>query len=174
MWKSKINVQNYWILASRSLIRKILSNSFFCKRQNAKPVQPQMTNLPNIHLQSHVKPFSNTAVDYFRPIQVKTSRKTRRNQGTLKTYAVIFTYLNTRAIHIELSGDLSTDSFILLLRRFLARRGHANIKQSDNGTNFIVTVKKINSAIKNLKQDKIITYLNKYHIKWQVNPPLSP
>ena len=153
MWKSKINVQNYWILASRSLIRKILSNSFFCKRQNAKPVQPQMTNLPNIYLQSHVKPFSNTAVDYFRPTQVKTSRKTRRNQGTLKTYAVIFTYLNTRAIHIELSGDLSTDSFILSLRRFHARRWHVNVTQSDNRTNFIGAVNEINDANKNIKHE---------------------
>ena len=153
MWKSKINVQNYWILASRSLIRKILSNSFFCKRQNAKPVQPQMTNLPNIHLQSHLKPFSNTAVDYFRPIQVKTSRKNRRNQGTLKTYAVIFTYLNTRAIHIELSGDLSTDSFILSLRRFHARRWHVNVTQSDNRTNFIGAVNEINDANKNIKHE---------------------
>ena len=59
-----------------------------------------MVNLPNIHLQSHVKPFSNTSVDYFGPIQAKTSRKTRRNQGTLKTSGAIFTCLNTRAKHI--------------------------------------------------------------------------
>ena len=32
--------QNYWILASRGLIWKILSDCFFCKRQNAKPVLP--------------------------------------------------------------------------------------------------------------------------------------
>ena len=61
------------------------------RRQNAKTVKPHMANLPNICLQSHVKPFSNTDVDYFRPIQVKTSHKTRRSQGTLKTYGVIFT-----------------------------------------------------------------------------------
>ena len=65
-----------------------------------------MTNLPNIPLRSHVKPFSNTGVDYFGPIQAKASRKTRRHQGTLKTYGVIFTCFNTTAIHIELSGDL--------------------------------------------------------------------
>ena len=75
--------QNYWIPASRSLIRKT-SNSFFCKRQNTKPVQPQMVNLSNISLQSHVKPFSNTSVDYFGP----TKAKTRRNQRTLKSYEV--------------------------------------------------------------------------------------
>ena len=109
-----------------------------------------MESLPNIRLQSHVKPFSNTGVDYLGPIQAKTSGKTRISQGTLKTYGVIFTCFNTRAIHIELSGDLSTDSFILSLRRFLARRGHVNIMQSDNGTKFIGTVKEIN-AIKNLK-----------------------
>ena len=68
--------QNYWIPASRDLIRKILSNCFFCKRRNAKQVQSQMENLPNVNLQSHVKPFSNTGVDYFRPIQAKTSGKT--------------------------------------------------------------------------------------------------
>ena len=52
--------QNYRMPANIGLIRKILSNCFFCKRKNAKPVQPQMTNLPNIRLQSHVKLFSNT------------------------------------------------------------------------------------------------------------------
>ena len=93
-----------------------------------------MANLPSICLRSHVQPFSNTGVDYFGPIQAKTSRKTRRNQRKLKTYGVIFTFLNTRAIHIELSGDLSTDTFILSLRIFLVRRGHVNIMQSDNGT----------------------------------------
>ena len=133
-----------------------------------------MANLPNIRLQSHIKPFSNTIVYYFGPIQAKTSRKTKRYQGTLKTYGVVFTCLNTRIIHTELSGDLLTDSFILLLRRFLAQRGHVNIMQSDNGTNLIGAVKGINNAIKNLKHDKIARYLNKHQIKWQFNPPLSP
>ena len=46
--------------------------------------------------------------------------------------------------------------------------------QSDNGTNFIGAVKKINEAIRNLKHNKVTTYLNKHQIKWQFNPPLSP
>ena len=113
-----------------------------------------MENLPNIRLQSHVNPFSNTDVDYFGRIQAKTSRKTRRNQGTLKTYGVIFTCLNTTAIHIELSSDLSTDSFFLSLRRFLVRKRHAIIMQSNNGTNFIEAVKEINHTIKNRNTTK--------------------
>ena len=46
--------------------------------------------------------------------------------------------------------------------------------QSDNGTNFISTVKEMNNAIKNLKHDKITTYFNKHQIEWQFNTPLSP
>ena len=46
--------------------------------------------------------------------------------------------------------------------------------QSDNGTNFIGIVMEINDAIKNLKYDKITTYLNKHQMKWQFNSPLSP
>ena len=45
--------------------------------------------------------------------------------------------------------------------------------QSDNGTSFIGAVKEINDAIKNLKHDKITTYLNKHQIKWQFNPPMD-
>ena len=38
-----------------------------------------MANLPNIHLQSHIKPFSITGDYHFRPFQAKIYRKTRRN-----------------------------------------------------------------------------------------------
>ena len=71
---------------SKQRFRNILSNCFFCKRQNAKSVQPHMANLSNIHLQLNVKPFSKTGVDYFGPIQAKSSRKTRRNQRNLRSH----------------------------------------------------------------------------------------
>ena len=45
---------------------------------------------------------------------------------------------------------------------------------SDNGTDFIGAVEKINDTIKNFKHDKITTFLNKRQIKLQFNPPLSP
>lgn len=46
--------------------------------------------------------------------------------------------------------------------------------QLDNGTNFTGAVEEINDAIKNLKHDKITSYLTKYQIKWHVNAPLGP
>ncbi|GBP40328.1 hypothetical protein EVAR_86474_1 [Eumeta japonica] len=42
---------------------------------------------------------------------------------TRKRYGALFTCLTTRAVHIELAESLSSDSMILALRRFIARRG---------------------------------------------------
>ena len=50
-------------------------------------------------------PFYYTSCDYFGPYLVKVGRN-----KTTKHYAVIFTCLNTRAIHLELAVDFSTMS----------------------------------------------------------------
>ena len=54
----------------------------------------------------------------------KKNRETRSTKALTKCYRVIFTCLTTRTIHIRLAGDLSTDSFLLALRRFISRRGN--------------------------------------------------
>ena len=43
----------------------------------------------------------------------------------------------TRAVHLEVAFSLSTDSFIMCLRRFIARRGKPTVIYSDNGTDLL-------------------------------------
>ena len=76
-----------------------------------------------------------------------------------------------RAVHIEISHSLDTDSFILALRRFLARRGQVKELRSDNGTNFTSGERELREAISNWNQDKIHDHLLQKHIKWTFNPP---
>ena len=40
-----------------------------------------------------------------------------------KGYVAVFVCLSTKAVHLELVGDLSTTSFFGALTRFLGRRG---------------------------------------------------
>ena len=77
-----------------------------------------MGNLPKEMVKIGEKPFSNTGVDYFGPYLIKKNREARLSKALTKRYEVIFTCLTARAILIELTGDLSTDSFLLALRRF--------------------------------------------------------
>ena len=72
-----------------------------------------MSPLPSIRLAVGRPVFNNTGVDYFGPMTVK------RGRGTEKQWGCLFTCFTTRAIHLELAGFLSTDVFILALRRFV-------------------------------------------------------
>ncbi|GBM58380.1 hypothetical protein AVEN_181223-1 [Araneus ventricosus] len=53
-----------------------------------------------------------------------------------KVWIVLFTCAVYRAIHLELVNSLSSDTFLLTLRRFMARRGRPRTIYCDNGTNF--------------------------------------
>ena len=79
-------------------------------------------------------------------------------------------FLASHALHIELAGDLSTDSFILVLCRFTARRGNPQTITSDNGKNFVVAQQELSDAIQKLNQHKIRDELNHKCIKWKFNP----
>ena len=62
--------------------------------------------------------------------------KIGRNKTT-KHYGVIFTCLNSRAVHLELVEDYSTIEFLQTLRRFFAIRGQPTLMTSDDGTQLV-------------------------------------
>ena len=49
----------------------------------------------------------------------------------VKVYGYLVTCMSTRACHLELVGDLLTDHFIMVLKRFTARRGRPQSIHSD-------------------------------------------
>ena len=79
-----------------------------------------MADLPPERLSYLQPPFSLTGVDYFGPVTVKRDYRTRSLSGHNKRYVCLFACLSFRAIHLELCEDMSTDSFIMALRRFIS------------------------------------------------------
>ena len=112
-------------------------------------------------------------VDYFGPLVVKLPKRTQSNQATAKRYGVLFTCLTIQALHLEIASDMSADSFILALRRFIFRRSPIDIIRSDNGMNSVAAEKELRNALKELDQTLICSELNCYHIEWKFNPPSS-
>jgi hypothetical protein len=58
------------------------------------------------------------------------------NKKQPKSYVVIFTCAVTRAIHLELTKDMTARSFLLAFRRFSARRGPVSVMYSENAQTF--------------------------------------
>ena len=61
--------------------------------------------------------FPYVGVDFFWKFQIKQRKKYSR------CFAVIFACMASRAVHLELMDDLSTEQFLLALLRFVAKRG---------------------------------------------------
>ena len=57
------------------------------------------------------------AVDLFEPIKIRDEVKKRT---TGKTYGVILNCLGSRAVHVDLAADYSTEEFLMVLRRFVS------------------------------------------------------
>ncbi|XP_046392178.1 uncharacterized protein LOC124160386 [Ischnura elegans] len=125
--------QRFWLLNGRNLCRQIVHQCTRCFRSNPKAVPQSMGNLPRQRLEP-TRPFLRCGVDYCGPIYVKTSR--RRGSQPIKAYISVFFCSSTKAVHLELVGDLTTEAFLGALKRFTSRRGKCSDIYSDNGTNF--------------------------------------
>jgi hypothetical protein len=93
-----------------------------------------MGNLPSERVQPQ-RPFLISGVDYAGPYLIKTNNL--RNTRKVKAYIALFVCFSTKAVHLELVGDLSTESFLAAFKRFTSRRGHVKQIFSDNGSNFV-------------------------------------
>ena len=76
--------ERFWIIHAKSLVRKELLNFSYCKRQRILPTPPLMSDLPAERVLVPMSPLTHRGIDYFRPLFVKFSRKTRSNQAISK------------------------------------------------------------------------------------------
>lgn len=89
-------------------------------------------------------------MECFGPFIVKQGRK------EIKRYGLLFTCMCSRAIHIEMLDDMSTDAFINGLRCFIAIRGAIRQLRSDQGTNFIGAKNEFQKAV---DKERICSFL---------------
>ena len=124
--------RKYWIIRAHDLAKSVKYRCVFCREMEHKVESQFMADLPQLRLAPFTPPFHHTACDYFGPFIVKIGRN-----KTTKHYGVVFTCLNTRAVHLELAVDCSTMEFLQVLRRFFSIRGQPAVMISDNGTQFV-------------------------------------
>ena len=138
----------------------------------ATPCTQQMGQLPADRLRPAAQ-FQNVGLDYTGPLMVK--RGNPRKPTYNKAYVAVFVCTVTKAIHLELVRDLSTEAFLAAFRRFVNRRGLPDNVHCDNGRNFIGAQRELQTAIASHDgQRKIQSYCQPRQIKWHFIPVQSP
>nr|XP_055047823.1 uncharacterized protein LOC129433267 [Misgurnus anguillicaudatus] len=159
--------RTYWILRGRQAIKKYQRQCKECRKWRSNPANPKMADLPVARLRLYQPPFWSTGVDCFGPFTVKIGRRHEKRWG------IIFKCLTTRCIHVDLLHSMDTDSFLMALRRFIARRGKPFELLSDQGTNFRGGNRELQSTFSDL-EPTLKEKLNEQSISFQFNPPHAP
>lgn len=152
--------ERFWILKGRMAVRSVINKCVICKRFGKQHVQTPPVSLPADRVNDS-SVFNVTGVDLAGPLILK---------GNKKAWIVLFTCAVYRAIHLELVTSLSTDGFLLGMRRFIARRGRPSTIYSDNGTNFIGADNLFKTIDWNVVEKHTTTT---FRIQWKFIPPTA-
>ncbi|XP_052815239.1 uncharacterized protein LOC128242202 [Mya arenaria] len=161
----------FWNTGGSGRVSSFIFKCVKCRKLRGNLQTQKMAELPSCRL-SEALPFTYVGVDTFGPWQVST-RRTRGGQASSKRWAVLFTCMTVRAIHIEVVKELSSSAFINALRRFVSIRGKVNEFFSDRGTNFVGAVDELNMKAIQVEQGDVKRFLYDNGVVWKFNTPHS-
>lgn len=160
--------RKYWILRGREAIRRYQRKDCpVCQKFRKTPQIPRMADLPPARLRLFKPAFYSTGIDCFGPYSIKIGRRSEKRWG------ILFKCMTTRAVYIDLLPRLDTDSFLMALRRFIARRGKPFEVLCDQGTNFKGGEKELHQTYVELVPE-LQEQLASQQIIFRFNPPHAP
>lgn len=122
------------------------------------------------------RPFQKVGIDFAGPVQVKNSRV--RKAIITKGYVCVYVCFVTKAIHLELTSDISTEAFLASFKRFIARRGLPSDVYCDNGGCFRGARNQLAELYKLLDsaehQTPVQAYASRQGIQFHFTPSYSP
>lgn len=162
--------KRFWIIGCRQLLKNITRKCPKCFKLRMKTSEQLMASLPTKRT-TPARAFTRVGVDYAGPVTLKTS--ILRQASLVKAYIAVFVCLVTRAVHLELVTDATTEAFIAAFRRMISRRGAVQEVLSDNGTNFVGANNYLQRLAKiiNEKRSDIET---DFQLQWTFITPNAP
>ncbi|XP_006811861.1 uncharacterized protein LOC100373153 [Saccoglossus kowalevskii] len=156
--------QRYWIAKIRRVVGRLLHSCVTCRKVSGKPYQtPLQAPLQSCRV-NITPPFTVTGVDFTGALHVKSPETAKKT----KSYVCLFTCAVTRAVHLELMPNLSTQSFLLAFCRFVARRSLPGKLISDNAS---TAANELNQLF---DSPDVKQYLANKRIHWHFIPKRAP
>ena len=130
-----------WNRGMRNQIKTILKRCVECQKIRKSVCKPLMEPIPAGFLDNwqEKEPFSEVDVDVAGPFRTKRPRSRAHDLN----YVLTVICRHTRAVHLEVMTEISTDRLIMAMSRVTSIRGRMAKVHSDNGTNFVGAKKAI-------------------------------
>ncbi|XP_065222626.1 uncharacterized protein LOC135847123 [Planococcus citri] len=161
--------KNFWIPKGRSTVYYVLKKCANCKYYDGGPYKyPAIPPLPEFRV-NQSSPFSCCGIDTFGPLYVSD------NSVQKKVFVSIFVCMITRAIHLELLENMTTQEFLLAFRNFIALRTIPKFVISDNAPQFKITKSVFENLWKQIISDNdVIDFCKNNSIEWKLLPEYAP
>ena len=125
--------RKFWIIRASKIAEKVRRSCYDCRLKDKAMAQQLMPPLPTSRV--IVSPtFNKISLDLFGPYEIKGTVKQRTRK---KVWGLILNCTVTRAIHLDLTEDYGSDSFLQTFRKFVSLRGCPSIVHYDKGSQIV-------------------------------------
>ena len=159
--------EKYWILRGRVAVKKVLRKCVSCRKiEGYSYGSCPSPDLPDERV-SEDPPFTHTGLDFAGPLYIsqnKNKANAQDEEHLSKAYICLFTCASTRAVHLELTRELTVCQFLQAFRRFIARRGLPATLISDNAKTYKAASKEV---VKIARSTEVQQYLANNRITWK-------
>jgi hypothetical protein len=149
--------QTYWVTQIRPFVKTLLRKCVICRKVNGKPYRKPIPAPLQTSRLLVAQAFTVTGVDFSGALFVKDTNA-KGSPAERKAYICLFTCAVTRAIHLELVTDLSTETFLRAFRRFAARRSLPTKMISDNGSTYLSAAEELKKLFQDGHTSQLMSY----------------
>ena len=156
----------FWVNQGRQAVKQSIRKCVVCKRYEgtAYPA-PKTAELPSFRIQE-APPFTKVGIDFEGRLYVKTNGTEMK-----KVYIALLSCAVTRAIHLDMTEDLKTGTFLRCFRTFIARRGVPQLIICDNAKTFKSAAKELRTLY---EHPDVQAFLTEKRITWRFNLEKAP
>lgn len=152
-----------WVPRMRSLISSVLKHCVPCQKVVAPPLKQKMGNIPAARV-NQMRPFQAVASDMCGHFWLKDTT----NGEPFKAYVCLFTCMNTRALHLELTRGLTANDFLMAFDNMVNQKGLCTDIWSDNAKYYKrsdLELKTLMTATRGARQALMNGHLG-YTVEW--------
>ena len=159
----------YYILGLNQMVTAARTGCKVCDDRRRKPFVQIESPLPAYRFETPLRAFAKTGLDFAGPFEVKIARSRAKH----KVYILVFTCMQVRAVHLEVTDSQDMTAVMHAFSRFVDARGMPTDILSDNFSTFVSKDKELESWVRYLNKDDIIDSVLA-DVKWHTTPPLGP